>query len=153
VAASGDDTDLIEAIQTYLEDHGWEAQSGEGWVDHSLDNDHGTLHIDYAPPARHLGFTFETETHEVELGIAFGEEPDPVLDVITQHQTDLSETTWPSFMKELLASSPRVVVSAGDDGDEITPITTLEQGVQALAERDWEYYDPSIHSPEDIIEP
>jgi hypothetical protein len=151
VANSDDDMRLIDVIQTYLEDHNWEPQSGEHWVDHTFENDHGVLHIDYSPPSQHLGLSFESEECEVELGIAFDGDPSPVLDVITRHQADLSEDTWRSFITALLASSPRVVEVAGDDGDDITVIANVEDGVAALRERDWEYYDENVHSPDDII--
>lgn len=141
----------VDAIQAYLEEHDWVPEGGEGWrwVDHVFDNGHGTLSVDFLPSTPHrIGFGFENQDHEARLLIAFENDPREVLDPIVRHQRDLSGTTWPEFIRAVLASSPNVVSVTQDAGGSETTIRTPEEGVQALREIDWEYVDEGTDDSE-----
>ena len=129
--------EFIEHIQTFLESHDWEPQSGEEWVDHILENGHCSQSIEYLPDSTRLSFRFESDSHEALLSIEFENLKglDAVLDVIVRHQYHLSERDWRRFVTDLLPVAARLTYHEGEDGDEATVMVTPQTAGDALLEK------------------
>jgi hypothetical protein len=129
-----DDSARINAIQNFLEDHGWQAQAGDEWVDHVYDNGVGELAVQYVPNESRLYFEFAVGYHQARLAIDFGDAPDAVLDLLARYQDTLSPETWPAFAAELLAVAPRVESILGDEPGDSTVVVDAEAAAAALHE-------------------
>ena len=135
---SDDNDTFIDHIQATLERNGWEpiVEEKSRWVDHTIDNGDGRLGITYLAPRQEVILDYRSEARTVRLQVAFEGGPDEVVDVIVRHQRSLSDETWPRFVEDLLKASPKLAALSGEDSEEVTPITSVKGGMEALRDLD-----------------
>lgn len=131
--------ELIDKIQRHFEDRGWRALLGPGsrWVEHMYKNHNGSVQINYSPDERTFDFAFQSGEIGTEIYMTLPTDCQPILEVITGHQDTLSTETWPAFIRELLAVSPKVFAVTDDEDEADIELTSPEMAKSILREGEW----------------